>query len=134
MAYTRIGGSLGLALRQTGALGKLLGNNPEAAEMAAWTSCAAVSMFFSRRNCSVIWVWPMTLPEVSSVMPGTLLNCTSSGVATADAIVSALAPGRLALTWMVGKSTCGSGAMDSNGKATTPNSTAAAVSSTVGMG
>ena len=28
--------------------------------------------------------------------PGTLLSCTSSGVATAEAIVSALAPGRLA--------------------------------------
>jgi hypothetical protein len=36
-------------------------------------------------------------------------NCRSSGVATDDAMISALAPGRLALTEMVGKSTCGSG-------------------------
>jgi hypothetical protein len=34
-------------------------------------------------------------------------NCRSSGVATADAMVSGLAPGRLAATWMVGKSTLG---------------------------
>jgi hypothetical protein len=34
-------------------------------------------------------------------------SCFSSGVATAAAIVSALAPGRLAETVMVGKSTVG---------------------------
>ena len=37
----------------------------------------------------------------------------SSGVATDDAIVSGLAPGSAALTWMVGKSTRGSGATGS---------------------
>ena len=36
-------------------------------------------------------------------------NCRSSGVATEEAMVSGLAPGRPALTWIVGKSTCGSG-------------------------
>jgi hypothetical protein len=60
-------------------------------------------------------VWLRELLEVISVTPGTLLSWTSNGVATAEAIVSALAPGRLALTWMVGKSTCGKGAMDNNG-------------------
>jgi hypothetical protein len=35
-------------------------------------------------------------------------NCRSNGVATLDAIVSGLAPGRAALTWIVGKSTWGS--------------------------
>ena len=34
-------------------------------------------------------------------------NCFSSGVATAEAMVSGLAPGRVALTRMVGKSTLG---------------------------
>ena len=34
-------------------------------------------------------------------------NCFSSGSATADAMVSGLAPGRPACTWMVGKSTVG---------------------------
>ena len=37
-------------------------------------------------------------------------NWRSSGVATADAIVSGLAPGRPAETEIVGNSTCGSGA------------------------
>ena len=37
-------------------------------------------------------------------------NWRSSGVATEEAIVSGLAPGRPAETWMVGNSTCGSGA------------------------
>jgi len=34
-------------------------------------------------------------------------NCRSKGVATDEAMVSGLAPGRLADTWMVGKSTLG---------------------------
>jgi len=40
-------------------------------------------------------------------MPAMVENWPSSGVATDDAMVSALAPGRLADTWMVGKSTFG---------------------------
>ncbi len=34
-------------------------------------------------------------------------NCFSSGVATAEAMVSGLAPGSAAVTWMVGKSMAG---------------------------
>ena len=45
------------------------------------------------------------LAEVISVIPAMRPNCRSSGVATADAIVSGLAPGRLALTLIEGKST-----------------------------
>ena len=40
-------------------------------------------------------------------MPAIVENCFSSGVATVAAIVSGLAPGRLALTVIVGKSTFG---------------------------
>ena len=40
-------------------------------------------------------------------MPAIVENCCSSGVATAEAIVSGVAPGRLAQTMMVGKSTLG---------------------------
>jgi len=36
-----------------------------------------------------------------------VVNCRSSGVATAEAIVSGEAPGSEAATWMVGKSTLG---------------------------
>ena len=39
--------------------------------------------------------------------PAIVENCRSRGVATADAMVSGLAPGRLAVTWIVGKSTFG---------------------------
>ena len=57
----------------------------------------------------VIVVVPSELADVISEMPAMRLNCRSSGVAMADATISGLAPGRLALTEMVGKSTCGSG-------------------------
>ncbi len=55
----------------------------------------------------VIWVRPSALDDVIESMPAMVENCRSSGVATADAMVSGLAPGRLAVTWMVGKSTLG---------------------------
>ena len=46
---------------------------------------------------------------------GSARTAVSSGCATADAMVSGPAPGKLAETWMVGKSTCGSGATGSYG-------------------
>ena len=48
------------------------------------------------------------------VMPAIAPSARSSGAATLDAIVSGLAPGNDALTRIVGKSTCGSGATGSN--------------------
>ena len=47
------------------------------------------------------------LVEVISVTPAMRPNWRSSGVATADAMVSGLAPGSAADTEMVGNSTCG---------------------------
>src|SRR5438445_5914026 len=44
-----------------------------------------------------------------SVTPAMRPNWRSSGIATAEAIVSGLAPGSAADTWMVGNSTCGMG-------------------------
>jgi hypothetical protein len=41
-------------------------------------------------------------------MPAIVENCFSRGVATAAAMVSGLAPGSWAETWIVGKSTLGS--------------------------
>jgi hypothetical protein len=55
-------------------------------------------------------------------------------VATAEAIVSGLAPGSAAATEIVGKSTCGSGAIGSNRNATTPDRDMAMVSSVVATG
>ena len=64
-------------------------------------------MLRSRVNCIVTDVLPRELVEVIDSMPAMLENCCSSGVATEAAIVSGLAPGRLAETEMVGKSTLG---------------------------
>ena len=59
-------------------------------------------MLRSSENCSVIDVDPRLEVDVMLSMPAIVENCFSSGVATADAIVSGLAPGRLALTLIVG--------------------------------
>src|ERR1700712_1399443 len=90
--------SAGLTLRQVGAVGRSAGRRPEAVLIAACTSWAAVSMLLVRGNCSVRLVEPRALLEVIWVMPGIALNCTSSGVATDDAMVSGLAPGSVAET------------------------------------
>src|SRR6266480_1014002 len=63
-------------------------------EIAAWMSWAAASMLRSRVNWSVMLVLPRLDEEVI-------------WSTTADAMVAGLAPGRLAFTWIVGKSTCG---------------------------
>ncbi len=67
-------------------------------------------------------------------MPGIALNCTSSGVATEDAMVSGLAPGSCAVTRMVGNSASGNGATGSRGKAMTPSRTNAKVNNKVATG
>src|SRR5271169_6115578 len=77
---------------------------------------------------------PRPLEEVICVTPAMRPNCRSSGVATAEAIVSGLAPGRLAPTEIVGKSTCGSGATGRKRKATTPERKMATVMSEVATG
>lgn len=75
--------------------------------MAAWTSWAAASMFLLSENCSVMAVEPRALTELIESRPAIVANWFSSGVATAAAMVSGEAPGRLAVTEMVGKSTLG---------------------------
>src|SRR5580692_2679072 len=61
-------------------------------------------------------------------------NCRSRGVAIDDAIISGLAPGKLAPTEMVGKSICGSGETGNSRKATAPARAMAAVKSVVATG
>ena len=63
---------------------------------------------------------PSTLVEVSCETPGISENWYSSGAATVVAMVSGLAPGSEGAHRMVGKSTWGSGATGSKGKATSP--------------
>src|SRR5258705_5132010 len=77
---------------------------------------------------------PRPLVEVISVTPAMWPNWRSRGVATEDAMISALAPGRLALTEMVGKSTCGNGDTGSTWNAIAPAIATAIVSSVVATG
>src|SRR5690242_21799173 len=62
----------------------------------------------------VMLVEPSEFVEVIESMPAIVENCFSRGVATEEAIVSGLAPGREAFTWMVGKSTSGRSLTASN--------------------
>src|SRR6266705_2414147 len=64
-------------------------------------------MLRSSENWMVIEVDPSPLDEVMLSIPAMVENCFSKGVATDAAIVSGLAPGRFAFTWIVGKSTVG---------------------------
>ncbi len=82
----------------------------------------------------MIEVLPRVLDEVISVTPAIWPNCRSSGVATEEAMISALAPGRLALTEMVGKSTSGRGETGSTLKAIAPARAIATVSRVVATG
>ena len=108
-----IGASDGFDLWNRGLLGRFAGSCPRAALIAACTSRDAASMSRLRSNCKVMLVEPSELDEVISVIPAMRPNCRSSGVATAEAMVSGLAPGRFAVTTMVGKSTRGSAATGS---------------------
>ncbi len=108
IARNRIGASAGLTLRNVGGVVISLGNWRSAEEIADCTSCAAASMLRSSPKVSVIEVEPSALVELIELIPAMVESWPSSGVATADAIVSGEAPGRLAPMLMVGKSTFGS--------------------------
>src|SRR5580698_3645044 len=82
----------------------------------------------------VMLVDPSELVEVISVTPGICENWRSRGWAILEAVVSGLAPGRLALTWMVGKSTSGRAATGRLKKPTMPKTRKAAAISEVAIG
>src|SRR5277367_18525 len=102
-----IGSSAGFTFLYDGGLGIPCGSCDWVSAIAACTSCAAASMLRVRLNWSVTSVEPWMLVEVIESRPAMVENSFSRGVATDDAIVSGLAPGRLALTTIVGKSTLG---------------------------
>src|SRR5208283_872921 len=79
-------------------------------------------------------VVPRLLDDVISVMPAILPNWRSNGVATEDAMISGLAPGKPAPTEIVGKSIWGRGETGNSRKATAPASAMAAVKSVVATG
>ena len=109
-AMNRIGASAGFTLRSVGGLGSAEGSWRVVCAMAFCTSCVALSMSRSSAKDRLICVEPVPLWEVITSRPGICVKARSSGVATVAAIVSGSAPGRLALTLMVGKSTLGSSA------------------------
>src|SRR5690242_7113439 len=82
----------------------------------------------------VMLVEPSEFVEVIESMPAMVENCFSRGVATEEAIVSGLAPGREAFTWMVGKSTFGRSLTGSNRYAKMPKIKIAAMTSVVMIG
>ena len=65
-----------------------------------------------RSNCNVIWLTPNDDDDVMVASDGVRPNWRSSGEVTSAAMVSGLAPGSWVVTWMVGKSTCGSAETD----------------------
>src|SRR6202167_1261136 len=102
--------------------------------MLASTSRAAASMLRLKSNCRVTLGLPRELDEVISVMPAIWPNCRSRGVAPEEAMICARAPGRVAETEMVGKSTCGRGETGNTLKAIPPAIAIAAVSRVVATG
>ena len=96
------GTSAGLLLLYVGGVGSVRGSRFDAALIAACTSCSAASMSRSSVNCSVISDVAALLTDVSCASDGICPSCRSSGVVTADTMVSALAPGSSVVTAIVG--------------------------------
>src|ERR1035438_10616507 len=95
-----MGLSPGLTLRKEGGVGMPGGSRGMASAMAVSTSTVAPSMSRLRLNCRVMLEEPCPELEIIESSPAMVVNCRSRGVATAEAMVSGLAPGRLALTVM----------------------------------
>jgi hypothetical protein len=91
-------------------------------------------MFRSKLNCNVTLDAPRELEEVISLTAAIRPNWRSSGVATEEAIISGLAPGKPADTDIVGKSTWGNGDTGSKRKATAPAKNTATTRSVVATG
>ena len=99
----RIGKSPGLTLRKLGGVVISTGSRRCAIVSAVCTSSAAPSMLRLRSNWMVIAVVPSDDDDVIEVMPAMVESCRSIGAATDAAMVSALAPGSVAVISMVGE-------------------------------
>ncbi len=103
-ARKMIGESAGLTLRKLGGSDRSGGRRRIADEIADCTSSAAASIERARSNSSVIEVTPSTLVDVMELTPAMVVKLRSSGAATETAMVDGLAPGRRAVTAIVGTS------------------------------
>src|SRR6185295_12686802 len=101
-AMVTTGTSAGLLLLYVGGVGSPRGSRFDAALIAACTSCWAESMSRSSSNCSVICEVAALDTDVICKSDGICPSWRSSGVVTADTMVSALAPGKLVETTIVG--------------------------------
>ena len=130
----RIAKSDGLTFRKLGGIVISIGSRRCAMVSAVCTSSAAASMLRLRSNWMVIAVVPCDEVEDIDEMPAMVESWRSIGPATEAAMVSALAPGKVAVTAMVGKSTLGSAETGSSRKPNTPNAMIDAVISVVMTG
>ena len=106
-ASTNTGAAAGLALRKRGSDGRSLGRSASEALIAACTSRPARSMSRPIENCSWMLVEPSELVEVIWSIPAIWPSRRSRGAATVDAMTEGSAPGRVAETRIIGKSTLG---------------------------
>src|SRR6476620_7352911 len=102
------GKSAGFTFRKLGGIVISIGRRRWAIVSAVCTSSAAASILRFRSNWMVMTLVPCDEFDDIEKMPAIVDNWRSMMPATEAAIVSALAPGNVAVTAMVGKSTRGS--------------------------
>src|ERR1700709_732510 len=127
----RMAKSDGLTFRKLGGIVISIGNRRCAMVSAVCTSSAAASMLRLRSNWMTIAVVPCDEVEDIDERPAMVESWRSIGPATDAAMVSALAPGKVAVTAMVGKSTFGNAETGNSLKPKTPNAIIDAVISVV---
>src|SRR3954464_14330135 len=125
------GKSAGFTLRKLGGIVISIGSRRCAMVSAVCTSSAAASMLRLRSNWIVMTLVPCDELEDIEEMPAMVDSWRSMMPATDAAMVSALAPGSVALTAMVGKSTRGSADTGNRRKPNTPKAMIEAVISVV---
>ena len=102
----RIGLASGSTLVTTG-VSMPVGSSASTVLMRSRTSCAAVSMSFSSRNCTNTCDTPSAEAERSSSMPLAVLTARSMRSVTSVSMSAGAAPGRRVVTTMTGNSTLG---------------------------
>src|SRR6266478_4908835 len=130
----RTGKSAGFTLRKLGGMVISIGSRRCAMVKAVCTSSAAPSIFRLRSNWMVMTVKPCVELEDIDEMPAMVESWRSIGPAMDATMVSALAPGKVAVTAMVGKSTLGSAETGRSRKPNTPNAMIEAVINVVMTG
>src|SRR3954469_1861854 len=130
-ATNSTGKSAGFTLRKLGGIVISIGSRRCAIVKAVCTSSDAASMLRLRSNWMVMTLLPCDELDDIEEMPAMVDSWRSMMPATDAAMVSALAPGKVAETAMVGKSTRGSAETGNRRKPNTPKAMIEAVISVV---